>query len=99
MASQTKMQSWIDLQSTILDEIISLDGLGEAQQDTCGSCLSRESTPLYRCLECSYGLLVCGDCVVKSHKVLPLHRLEVCFLLRPLLIILTSFVALEGWFL
>ena len=41
MASQTKMQSWIDLQSTILNEIISLDGLGEAQQDTCGSCLSR----------------------------------------------------------
>ena len=77
------MQSWIDLRSTILDEIISLDGPGEAQQDTCGSCLSRESTPLYCCLECSYGLLICGDCVVKSHKVLPLHRLEVCFLNCP----------------
>ena len=79
------MQSWIDLRSTILDEIISLDGPGEALQGGCSSCLTCEPTPLYRCLKCSYGSLFCGDCIVGSHQVLPLHRLEVCFLPRHLL--------------
>ena len=70
------MQSWIDVRSVVLDEMISLDGQGEIQANTCGSCLNRGET-LYRCLECSYGLLFCGRCAVISHQALPLHRLEV----------------------
>ena len=77
------MQSWLIMQSAVLDDIISLDGPGDAEVDLCGSCLSRESAPLYRCLECSYGLLFCRECIVKSHQNLPLHRLEVRFSFSP----------------
>lgn len=72
------MHSWLDVRSAVLDEIISLDGPGDVQADFCGSCLSHKTAPLYRCLECSYGSLLCGECVVGSHRTLPLHRLEVC---------------------
>ena len=77
MNVQTKMESWLDLRPIVLDEIISLDGPGDMRTDLCGLCLNRKMTPLYRCLECSYGLLFCGECAVASHQALPLHRLEV----------------------
>ena len=76
------MQLWLDVRPVVLDEMISLDGPGEIQTNICGSCLNRGANPLYRCLECSYGLLFCGECAVRSHLVLPLHRLEVCSLHR-----------------
>lgn len=65
------------MRAPVLDEIISLDGPGDSHVDLCASCLSRESTHFYRCLECSHGSLFCGECLVKSHQALPLHRLEV----------------------
>ena len=71
------MLSWLDVRPFVLDEIISLDGPGNVQMDLCGLCLNRKTTPLHRCLECSYGLLFCGECAVRSHQALPLHRLEV----------------------
>jgi hypothetical protein len=94
------MQLWLDVRPAVLDEIISLDGPGDVQTDFCGSCLNRKTTPpLYRCLECSYGLLFCGECVVRSHQALPLHRLEVHFICthHPF-ITLTPSAVLEGWF-
>jgi hypothetical protein len=72
------MESWLNVRPDVLDEIISLDGPGDVQTDFCGSCLNRDVSPLYRCLECSYGLLFCRECTVESHRALPLHRLEVC---------------------
>ena len=75
------MRSWLDVQSTVLDEIITLDGPGNIQIGLCSTCLDHESTPLYHCLECLHGSLVCGECVVKLHHLLPLHRLEVCLFL------------------
>lgn len=71
------MRSWLDVRSTVLDEIISLDGPGDIRIDLCSSCSDLESTSLYRCLECSYGSLFCGGCIVNLHQALPLHRLEV----------------------
>ena len=80
-AFQTKMLTWLDVRSTVLDEMVTLDGPGSHQLDSCGSCGDSQTTSLYRCLECSYTLLCCGECVLKSHTALPLHRLEVglCF--------------------
>ena len=66
------------MRSVVLDEIIGLNGPGDAQTDFCGSCLTIKTTLLYCCLECSYGLLLCKDCTVVSHQALPLHQLEVC---------------------
>ena len=77
-ANQTKMQSWLDVRPIVLDEMIRLDGPGDTRVDFCSSCLNRMASPVYRCLECSYGLLFCRECVIKSHQTMPLHRLEVC---------------------
>jgi len=71
------MQTWLDIRSTVLDEIVTLDGPGNNKLDFCNSCGGSEATPLYRCLECSYSLLYCSKCILKSHTMLPLHRLEV----------------------
>ena len=72
------MRTWLNVQSIVLDEIVTRDGPGDNRLDFCNSCGTDQETPLYRCLECSYGLLYCSECTLKSHSVLPLHRLEVC---------------------
>lgn len=72
------MHSWLDVRPAVLDEIVGLDGPGDRRIDLCSLCSNDKSFPLYRCIECSYGSLFCGECVVKAHKALPLHRLEVC---------------------
>ena len=74
---QTKTNSFLRIQTTVLDEIVSLDGPGDHPLDICSSCSDRQSSPLYRCIECSYSSLYCGGCVIEQHKKLPLHRLEV----------------------
>ena len=74
---QTKMFSWLNLQSTILDEMVSLDGPGDDRPDICSICSDPQPTSLHRCLECSHSLLCCGECIIQLHKMLPLHRLEV----------------------
>jgi len=76
------MQTWLDVRSMVLDEMVTLDGTGNHRLDSCGSCGNNQTSSLYRCLECSYTLLCCSECILKSHTALPLHRLEVspCFL-------------------
>lgn len=76
-APQTKMRTFLDVRSTILDDMITLDGPGNSKLNLCNSCKSVQAAPIYRCLECSYSLLYCRECIVKSHAALPLHRLEV----------------------
>jgi len=76
------MQTWLEIRSTVLDEMVTLDGPGDNKLDFCNSCGNSEATPLYRCLECSYSLLYCSECILKSHTILPLHRLEVCLCFR-----------------
>ena len=71
------MQTWVTLRTTMLDEMITLDGPGSSPLDSCGLCGNSQETLLCRCLECSFGLLYCGKCIVKLHIMLPLHRLEV----------------------
>ena len=71
------MDSWLAMRSSILDEIVGLDGPGGRRLDICGLCSDDKVPALYRCLECSYSLLYCARCVVKAHKIHPLHRLEV----------------------
>ena len=74
------MYYWLSIQSIVLDEIVSLDGPGGHNLDLCRSCDNPQPQPhtLYRCIECSYSMLHCSQCIVARHKTLPLHRLEVC---------------------
>jgi hypothetical protein len=71
------MHSWLNVRSVVLDEMVSLDGQGNLDLDLCNLCLDCQSTPLYRCLECSHSSLYCRECIVELHGMLPLHRLEV----------------------
>jgi hypothetical protein len=71
------MYSWLEMRSAVLDEMVSLDGPGNLRLDTCGLCSNHQSDTLYRCLECSHSSLYCSECIIKLHRVLPLHRLEV----------------------
>jgi len=84
------MRTWLNVRSTVLDETVTHDGPGNNQLDSCSSCGSGQQMPLYRCLECSYGLLCCSDCILKSHTMLPLHRLEVRLYFRPDTLMLTT---------
>ena len=77
------MWSWLDVQSTMIDDIIAHDGLGDAQTDLCSLCLNCQLAPLYHCLEFFYSSLFCGECIIKLHKALPLHHLEVQLSLSP----------------
>lgn len=71
------MHSWLNMQTSILDEMVTLDGPGGRRLDLCSSCSTNQLAPLYRCLECCHLSLHCSVCIVKLHKTLPLHRLEV----------------------
>lgn len=75
------MHSWLNMQPAVLDEIVSLDGPGTSCLDLCNLCSNSQPAPLYRCLKCSYSPLYCSGCIVKLHKMLPLHRLEASLLL------------------
>lgn len=92
------MYSWLRMQSSILDEIVSLDGPGGHRLDLCSACLSQQPASLYRCLECHYSLLHCSECIIKSHKALPLHRLEVGLYIQYTIVVkLTPRPALAEW--
>ena len=86
---QTKMRTFLDVRPTILDDIVTLDGPGNRRLDLCGSCGSVGVKPVFRCIECSYSLLRCGECTLKSHAMLPLHRLEVSSCFRSHISVLT----------
>jgi hypothetical protein len=74
---QTKTRNWLNVRSTVIDDMITLDGPGNKQLNSCKSCANNQAQPLYRCRECAYSLLYCGECILKAHAALPLHRLEV----------------------
>lgn len=76
---ESKLQEWLNLRDSTLDEIIRLEGLGDNMgATTCSSCDS--TAQRYRCLDC-FGrcALQCRPCLLKAHTVLPLHRIQVCF--------------------
>ena len=74
------MFTWLNVRSTLLDDMVGLDGPGDSHPNLCNLCSNSQSAPSYRCLECSHSLLYCSKCIVKLHKMLPLHRVEVSFL-------------------
>jgi len=62
-----------------LDELLRHYGLGDYLDiSTCASCSKEEGC--YRCINC-FGRcqLYCADCLVKTHSSLPLHQVEVSF--------------------
>lgn len=76
--TQTKLLEWLELRDSTLDELLRLDGLGPAVEDSkCSSCLDGQGT--HRCLDCGPGTrMLCMSCMVTKHCDLGLHRVEVC---------------------
>ena len=73
---KTRMEAWITLRTTILDEIIRHDGLQDHDSlPTCAHCY--EETGAFRCRDCTQVTLYCSPCIVQRHEHLPLHCIEV----------------------
>ena len=58
-----------------LDEMIRLEGRGEAAESGCATCGAPEA--VYGCEDCWGTWLECEQCVVNNHSRLPFHRLKV----------------------
>ena len=74
---QTKMEQWLKHRPVILDELLRLDGLGDALDGPrmCPDCM--DSLAQIRCNDCFGGIMRCPACIVSSHQNFPLHRIQV----------------------
>ena len=76
MRQQTRMADWLPYRSTMLDEFLRADGLGDAT--TPGTCINcAKLVGDYRCKDCFGDAMYCSGCIVASHRHLPLHRIQV----------------------
>ena len=75
---QTRMEQWLQYRPVFLDELLRLDGLGDALGSLvqCPDCSTHPAQ--FRCKDCFGGIMRCSACTVSFHQSLPLHRLEVC---------------------
>ena len=74
---QTRMEQWLQLRSVFLDELLRLDGLGDALKGPglCPDCSIHQAQ--FMCINCSGEVMRCSACTVSFHRSLPLHRLKV----------------------
>ena len=68
------LNTWFDYQDDYLDACMTLEGRGSLH-DLCAGC--RAPKPIYRCEECTLGILWCQLCMLKRHNQMPLHFVEV----------------------
>jgi hypothetical protein len=69
---------WNAHRSEILDELCRLEGRGEHSETSLCAGECRGSTDVsYRCSDCYDMQLYCLHCMVRSHRTMPLHRVQV----------------------
>lgn len=85
--SKSKLQEWLSFRDATLDEILRHDGLGDyLGQLLCCACNIHPG--FFKCKDCSGGgRLKCQACVVNAHQDTPLHRIEVSYLVKRLIIL------------
>lgn len=78
LSFQTRMEQWVQHRPVFLDELLRLDGLGDALDGPvlCPDCSTYPAQ--FRCKDCFWGTMRCSVCTVSFHQSLPLHRIEVC---------------------
>ncbi|PPQ73936.1 hypothetical protein CVT26_006557 [Gymnopilus dilepis] len=84
LASQRPMVLWkTGFRDIYLDELLRWEGRGDAwsKGDTqCADCLGRRTEPAavgaYRCHDCFYPHMICKDCCLRRHRMLPFHRIQ-----------------------
>lgn len=73
----TPLKIFIQYRDEYLDSLLRRDGRGIYRLDeTCSHCETGKCE--IRCKECFGGELVCTECTLHSHRLLPLHQIEVC---------------------
>jgi hypothetical protein len=85
------LQEWAGYEDKIghreeyIHEDIRLEGRADAQHlvvcPTCADVAEASHPPLFRCEECFGGLLECQACCIRRHQRLPLHIIQVSFVL------------------
>ena len=75
---QTKMEMWLQSRQVVLDELLRLDGLGDALNSPKLCPVCSNNLAQYRCTDCLGDIIHCSTCILSSHRNLPLHRLQVC---------------------
>jgi hypothetical protein len=76
------MDKWMrTLRDIFLMQMLRRDGCANASTELCPQCRDAERSPLYRCQECTGGLLLCKECCVDKHADAPLHVIYVSALI------------------
>lgn len=74
-SQEENVNSWLPLREAYLKELMSHEGRGYDPPERCPDC--SVSPAIYQCKGCFGRELVCKDCIVKRHKLLPFHRIQV----------------------
>ncbi|KAJ7019709.1 hypothetical protein C8F04DRAFT_975338 [Mycena alexandri] len=83
------MNNWLRrFRDMYLIQLLRRDGCAGASTELCPGCSDDRKTPMYRCRECTGGVLLCSECCLDKHIDNPLHVIEqwsgVYFYKRPL---------------
>ncbi|KZT38987.1 hypothetical protein SISSUDRAFT_968609, partial [Sistotremastrum suecicum HHB10207 ss-3] len=78
-----RVERWLGVRDAYLDEFIRHDGYGRASHAPCevDGCagvfdVGEHAEGLLTCLDCFQPELSCRECIVKSHRHAPLHRVQ-----------------------
>lgn len=93
------MEQWLKHRPVFLDELLRLDGLGDAHDGpgVCPDCLNSQAQ--IKCNDCFEGIMRCSACAVSFHKNLPLHRIQVRWVSRTTLARVDAISVVERRFL
>lgn len=96
------MLTWRKYRADYLDSCLVLEGRGRFHNSCanprCGS--EMRDTPNFRCLDCFGYAMVCKQCIVSVHHILPLHRIEVREEILPYMLkLITLVIGMENHFL
>lgn len=76
------MRVWMQHKQEYLDIILQIEAPADALPSKCIDCDSLEA--IFRCRDCLHDNIVCRQCCLKRHNILPFHRVEkwggTCFL-------------------
>ena len=72
------IEEWLPYRDAFLHEILRHNGQKGLQVTICADC---DNVGDFVCDDCSYATHYCSACMVKCHRLMPLHRIRVCKLI------------------
>ncbi|KAG6809300.1 hypothetical protein H0H92_000769 [Tricholoma furcatifolium] len=75
-AGDDPMKHWLPERDQFLEELLTLEGRGHQVLQHCPDCQTEIIGQAFECLDCYGRLLLCKDCLVKSHQGTPFHRIR-----------------------